>query len=262
MKPQLSLKVVTRFVAAFIAATALPLTAEAQVLEGTVSGSSYTTGSWISGATSNLGNWFMNVPTGGLTQIGNSSTGNRTNIGAESFYINSSLTDPAAYVDVYLSLGGQLSAGQSFSVSASYLWNGGMRGIEFAKAFGGTLGRFEYGGGIDPLRFISGNVTTQVYSNAYQQAFTYSLTYVNPTTVNVSATLFGSTGKLLDSNVTVVDMPDQIKFYITGVTDPANYDNYGLYFNNIVSVPEPSTWALIILGSAFILWRVRTRRLS
>lgn len=55
-------------------------------------------------------------------------------------------------------------------------------------------------------------------------------------------------------------MPNQIKFYTGGYAGGDDQNNYGMYFNNLTTVPEPSTYALLGLGAASVLWRIRRRK--
>lgn len=47
-----------------------------------------------------------------------------------------------------------------------------------------------------------------------------------------------------------------IRFEITSTTPSSNFNGFGVA---PVAVPEPSTWALIGIGSAFLLWRIRRK---
>lgn len=228
---------------------------------GSEDGSQYTTGTWVNGVSGNIGNWYINTGVGAATNISNSNLAGRSSIGASSFFIVGH-SPGGTYLDVFKPLGSALLVGQSVILDANYLWNGGVQGIEFQDNGGtGNLFRLEHGFGSDALMFKGVGITdTQVAASAYQQAYSYTITALSLTSVQVKATLFGSPTALLDQTVTVTALPNQIHFYAggSGDTNPANFDNYGLYFNNltVTAVPEPSTFALLGLGlTAFILRR-------
>lgn len=228
---------------------------------GSEDGSQYTTGTWVNGVSGNISNWYINTGVGAATNISNSNLAGRTSIGASAFFIVGN-SPGGTYLDVYKPLGSALLVGQSVILDANYLWNGGVQGIEFQDNGGtGNLFRLEHGFGSDALMFKGVGITdTQVAANAYQQAYSYTITALSLTSVQVKATLYGSPTALLDQTVTVTALPNQIHFYAggSGDTTPANFDNYGLYFNNlqVTTVPEPSTFALLGLGlAAFALRR-------
>ncbi len=222
-----------------------------QVLIGTENGASYTTGTWTSGATAvGLGTtWFMSIGTGASTAISDSTQNGRTSIGSSAFFMVGATN--GTFVDVFLPLGGSLASGQSVSLNANYSWNGGTRGVEFEQAFGaGALFRFEHGGG-DELRFGQGTNSVVILSNAFNQALTYSVSHTGPLAVSVSASLLGGGSPFFSTNLTLAAQPNQVKFYVGGITSSAaDLNNYGLYANTITTVPEPSTYALLGLGVA------------
>jgi len=235
---------------------ALASSATAQVIVGESSGSQYTTSTWTNGAASSFGGWFFSSGAGALNNISDSAQNGRTSIGSESFFILGGTS--GSYFDAFAPLGGSLSNGQSISVNANYSWNGGIRGIEFEEAFGtGPLFGFEHGGS-DALRFVVGGVSAEVLANAYNQAFTYTVAHSGPSSVTVTAALFGSPSPFFSTNLTLAAMPNQVKFYTGGYSGGADQSNYGLYFNNVTTIPEPQTWVLT-LASALLLLALRLR---
>jgi hypothetical protein len=89
---------------------------------------------------------------------------------------------------------------------------------------------------------------------------TWSFTLTSATNLLVtSSARDGSTDPVFTTNITVGAAPDAFSFYATEIA--AGNDRQP-YFNNLTVVPEPSTYALLGLGAASILWRIRRRKTS
>jgi hypothetical protein len=238
------------FLSTFVAA-AFAVGANAQVLIGSSSGSQYTTATWTNGAPNAFAGWFIvNGGGGALNNISDSTQNGRTSIGSQSFFIVGGTN--GSFIDVYAPLGGLLASGQSISLSANYSWTSGTRGIEFTSS--GELFRFEHSGSDALFLKGTGITDTEISANVFNQALTYNVSYSNATSVNIGVSLFGNSTPFFTTNVTVANMPNEIKFYVGGITDSslANQNNYGLYFNAVTTVPEPSTYALLALSAAAI----------
>ncbi|MBU3666636.1 MAG: PEP-CTERM sorting domain-containing protein [Chthoniobacterales bacterium] len=240
-----------------IAAAALTASVSAQVLIGSSSGSDYTTATWTNGATNAFNGWYITSLAGTSSSISDSvGTTGRTSIGSQAFFIVGNTN--GVFIDVYAPLGGLLSSGQSISLSANYGWSDGSRGIEFTS--GSALFRFEHDSGGLSLKG-TGFSDLVITNNAYNTAFTYNISFVNATTVGVSASLYGGGSPLLSTNVIVSAMPSEIKFYATaGGVGAGDVQNTGIYFNNLTTVPEPSTYALLALSAAGLSGYVIRRR--
>jgi hypothetical protein len=231
----------------------------AQVLIGSSSGSQYTTATWTNGASNAFNGWFINNGGGGaLNNISDSTQNGRTSIGAQSFFIVGGTN--GSFIDVFAPLGGSLSTNQSISLSANYSWNSGTRGIEFTSS--GTLFRFEHSGNNALFLKGTGITDTEISADVFNQALTYNVSYSNATTVGIGVSLFGNPTPFFTTNVTVANMPNEVKFYVGGITDTssANQNNYGLYFNNLTTVPEPSTYALLAMSAAGLAGYAARRR--
>lgn len=249
----------TKLTSSLIAASVVAASTHAQVLIGSSSGSQYSTATWTNGATSALGGWFISNPGGGaFNNIGDSTQNGRTSIGSQSFFIVGGTS--GSFIDVYAPLGGLLGSGQSISLSANYSWNGGTRGIEFTSS--GGLFRFEHSGSDALFLKGTGITDTQISANVFNQALTYNVSYSDANSVNIGVSLFGNPSPFFTTNVAVANMPNEVKFYVGGITDNslANQNNYGLYFNNVTTVPEPSTYALLALGAASLTGYAARRR--
>lgn len=236
-------------------------TTHAAVL-GVETGSNYTTGTWIEGASSSVGTWYFLNDTSAYSQIGDSSQGGRTSIGADAFNFIPGNTGWNQFANGWFVLnGGGLVAGQTLSVDANYLWNGGNRGVEFMS---GNIAVFRLQHvWSDAISLAGTGITqTQVLANAYQQALTYSVDQIDQVTVQVNAYLYGSANALLTQTVSVPDYITGIHFYAGDIqTTVADQPNYGLFVNNIEvsGIPEPSAGSMLVAGILGVL-AIRTLR--
>ena len=237
-------------------------TTHAAVL-GVETGSNYAPGTWIEGASSGVGTWYFQNDTAAYSQIGDSSQGGRTSIGADAFNFVPGNTAWNQYANGWFVLnGGGLLAGQTLSVDANYLWNGGSRGVEFMSG-NTSLFRFQHVWS-DAISFAGTGITqTQVLANAYQQALTYSVDQLDQLSVQVSAYLYGNANALFTQTVTVPDYITGIHFYAgDNQTTVENQPNFGLFVNNIEvsGIPEPSAGSMLVLGTIGVLTMRTLRR--
>ena len=235
---------------------------------GVESASNYAPGPLANGTVGTIGTWYVTTDAGGASvTIGDSSQGGRTSIGSSAFFLQPGITGWNQFANAWFVLGGgTLLTSQTVSVNANYLWNSGVRGIQFQTADGTSLFRFEQRWG-DNIQFKgTGLVDTDVVSaamNAYQRALTYSVQQLSPTSVNVTASLLGSTTPLFTQIVSVPSEIAQIQFYTGDImTDSANQANYGMFVNDITVIPEPNTGSLLVLGAGLlIMTRMMSRKL-
>ena len=235
-------------------------TTHAAVL-GIEDASSYTTATWIEGAGTSVGTWYFQKDTSAITQIGDSSQGGRTSIGIDAFNFVPGNTAWNQYSNGWFVLnGGGLLAGQTLSVDANYLWNGGSRGVEFMSGNTGVF-RFQQSWS-DAISFAGTGITqTEVLANAYQQALTYSVDQLDQLSVQVTAYLYGNSNVLFTQTVAVPDYITGIHFYAgDNQTTVENQPNFGLFVNNIEVIPEPSAGSMLVLGTIGVLTMRTLRR--
>ena len=220
---------------------------------GLESASSYTTATWIEGSGAGIGKWYFTMDSSTVKGISDSEQGGRVSVGSSAFNLQAGLS--SQYSNAFFVFeGGALTVGQTVSLDANYLWNGGFRGIEF-QAGGTSLFRAEHAS--DAIQFKGTDITTAdiipaipISQNAYQRALTYSVRQVDASNVEFKASILGSATPVFSSTFAASGI-SQIKFYAGDTaTELVNQPNYGLYFNNINVIPEPSTPLLMGLGLA------------
>jgi hypothetical protein len=236
-------------------------TTHAAVL-GVETGSNYAPGTWIEGASSSVGTWYFVNDTSAISQIGDSSQGGRTSIGTDAFNFVPGNTAWNQFANGWFVLnGGGLVAGQTLSVDANYLWNGGNRGVEFMSGNTAVFRLQQVWS--DAISFAGTGITqTDVLANAYQQALTYSVDQLDQLTVQVTAYLYGNANALFTQTVAVPDYITGIHFYAGDIqTTVADQPNYGLFVNNIEvsGIPEPSASSMLVVGILGLL-AIRTLR--
>ena len=235
-----------------VAALAVSFNASAANL-GLESASSYTTATWSEGSGAGIGKWYFTMEPSTVKGISDSAQGGRVSVGSSAFNLQAGLS--SQYSNAFFVFeGGALTVGQTVSLDANYLWNGGFRGIEF-QAGGTSLFRAEHAS--DAIQFKGTDITTAdiipaipISQNAYQRALTYSVRQVDASNVEFTASILGSATPVFSSTFAASGI-SQIKFYAGDTaTELVNQPNYGLYFNNINVIPEPSSSLLMGLGVA------------
>lgn len=98
---------------------------------------------------------------------------------------------------------------------------------------------------ISNLSIALSSVYTMTISSSSAGVFGYTL---NGSSVNISGTWTDATSPMFDGYAGI---------YVSGANAGPKFDNL-----SITTVPEPSTWALIGLGSTFMLWNLRRRRIQ
>ena len=235
-----------------VAALAVSFNAFAANL-GLESASSYTTATWIEGSGAGIGKWYFTMDSSTVKGISDSAQGGRVSVGSSAFNLQAGLSSNQYSNAFFVFEGGALTVGQTVSLDANYLWNGGVRGIEF-QAEGTSLFRAEHAFS-DAIQFKGTGITTAdiipASQNAFQRALTYSVRQVDASNVEFKASILGSATPVFSSTFAASGI-SQIKFYAGDtVAELVNQPNYGLYFNNInVVIPEPSSSLLMGLGLA------------
>jgi len=238
---------------------------------GVESASNYSPGALANGTTGTIGTWYVSTDAGGASvTIADSSQGGRTSIGSSAFFLQPGVTGWNQFSNAWFVFNdGSLLTGQTVSVNANYLWNGGVRGVQFQTAGGATsLFRFEQRWG-DNIQFKgTGLLDTDVVTtamNAYQRALTYTVEQVTSTSVYVTASLLGDSTSLYTQTISVPSEITQIQFYAGDIqTSSTDQPNFGMFVNDITvtGIPEPSTGGLLVVGSGLLmltrLWRRNT----
>ena len=236
---------------------------------GVESASNYSPGALANGTTGTIGTWYVSTDAGGASvTIADSSQGGRTSIGSSAFFLQPGVTGWNQFSNAWFVFNeGSLLTGQTVSVNANYLWNSGVRGVQFQTAGGTSLFRFEQRWG-DNIQFKgTGLLDTDVVTsamNAYQRALTYTVEALSPTSVYVTASLLGDSTPLFSQTVTVPSEITQIQFYAGDIqTSSADQPNFGMFVNDITVIPEPTTGSLLVLGAGLlIMTRIMSRKLA
>ena len=229
------------------ASIAIPLQAQAQIASDNASNAAYSGAVWTTGSNggTGFGNWTITTSGTAASFIG--STGQ----GPTSFGLWSNGT--GAFSNALRPFaGGALLAGQTFSVNLGHTADiNGEIGLQLRSS----------GTSLITLKFVSGQSNWQLWDGgsdfsagqayAANTSLAFSFTYNG---ANSYSYTFGTgSGNNYTATNTLTSI-NEVLFY-----DNNQGDNQNFGFNNLSIVPEPSTWILIGIGSAFLLWRSRRK---
>ena len=241
----------TLFVAC--ASVAIPLQAQAQIASDNASNAAYSGAVWTTGSNggTGFGNWTI-TSSGGASGFAGSFIGS-TGLSSTSFGLYSG-NDAGAFSNALRPFaGGVLLAGQTFSVNLGHTPTiDGEIGLQLRSS----------GTSLIVLKFVSGQSNWQLWDGGSSD-FSAGQAYAPDTSLAFSFTYNGGNsysytfGSGSGINNTATNT-------LTGINEVLFYDNnqgasQNFGFNNLSIVPEPSTWILIGIGSAFLLWRIRRK---
>lgn len=233
------------------ASVAIPLQAQAQIASDNASNAAYS-GGWTNGSNggTGFGNWTI-TSSGGASGFAGSFIGS-TGLSSTSFGLYSG-NDAGAFSNALRPFaGGVLLAGQTFSVNlGNTITINGEIGLQL-RSSGTSLITLKYVNGQPNWQLWDGGSdfsagqryaanTSLAFSFTYNGANSYSYTFGTGSGNNYIAT----------NTLTSIN---EVLFYDN---NQGASQNFG--FNDLSVVPEPSTWILIGIGSAFLLWRIRRK---
>ena len=217
---------------------------------------------WTNGANAGFGfgAWTItadNGSGGAGAFIGNPSFAGISGMSTETFGLYANPQGSGATVTASRPLSAALQVGETFSMQWGINWDGD-NGANGNKGFNLFVGATQVvnvnNGGNSDIQFNSIN-TGMGFGTA---AMTWSFTYTNATTLFVSANDRDGTGTF-STNINVAGGISSFSLY---ATELGAGDNRQPYYNDFaVTVPEPSTYALLALsGIAFGGYVIRRRR--
>ena len=213
--------------------------------------SAYDIASNYGGGWTNLSNngigfnpWGFTVDADDIVEIANSTVGaGDINTGINSFRIAS---DNGGDLDVFRTFGGgaSLGAGDVFSFDLSVNYRNGNKGFDLRSS---DIGAFNFNVGSDNYFFGGIDLGAEGWTYVNDGVYSLEFGFVTETIMNAKITrTSGSdiTRSFEIPNVALSGPIDNFKFYVSG-TDNAEAPN-NLYFNNLVVIPEPSAYGLIL----------------
>jgi hypothetical protein len=251
------MKTPQKLLLAFAFSTLVAGAASAQIASDNAGNAAYS-GGWSVGTNggTGFGAWaFNNSPGSGSAGvfIGDPSTAGISGMSSNSFGFYANPLGSGANAEVSRTLSSALQAGQTFSFQWGLNWDSGNatsnRGFNLRS---GTSELLNINMSDSSVVTIQGSPMFNAYGT---QAFTVNFEQVSPTSIRVYGT--GRDGSETYNNTfTGLDgAADNFVFYFNAID--AQQPNREMYMNNLSVIPEPSTYALIALGAAFVLWRVR-----
>jgi hypothetical protein len=235
------------------------LTLSAQIASDNAS--NYTSATWING--SNLGTgfgaWDLYISTNGTAGrfIGDSVAqgfGNINTNGSSFGMWGNPVGDN--YSNAQRAFSNALSVGNSFSIQLAIAYRNGSKGISlFSGGFApaNEIWNFNVGGD----QYSAGGVIQTSWAYSQTSIFNLTASQTSATSIDISLTRGSDNYTTTISNTGALS---GFRLYVGSTDATGNLNN--LYFNNLSVVPEPSTYALLGLGAASVLWRIRRRRIS
>jgi hypothetical protein len=258
MKPHIkSLVVGTLALAAFA------VNSFAQIASDNAGNSAYS-GGWNAGTNggSGFGGWIFNMTSGNNGSagvfIGDPTPAGITGMSATSFGFYANPIGSGANAEVSRPFSAALALGQTFSFQWGLNWDSNdatsNRGFNL---FSGSTQLINLNMGNSANITINGSPMYSVYGN---NAFTVNFEQLSASSIRVYGT--GRNGsETYDNTFSGLAGPaDSFSLYFNATNN--SVDQRQMYFNNLSIVPEPSTYALLGLGAASILWRIRRRKVS
>jgi hypothetical protein len=243
--------------------TLLACAASAQIASdnaGNYPGEVWTTGS---NGGSGFGAWIFSSTNGtgsGGVFIGDPSAAGISGMSATSFGFYANPLGSGANAGVSRPLSSALQAGQTFSFQWGLNWDSDSPTSN--RGFNLRAGETE----LLNLNMSNSSVVTIQGSpmfNAYgTQAFTVNFEQVTESSIRVYGVGRNGTETYDNTFTGLTGAADNFAFYFNATSVPVSPEdqaNRQMYVNNLSVVPEPTTYALIALGAAFVLWRVRRR---
>jgi hypothetical protein len=235
----------TLFVAC--ASIAIPLQAQAQIASDNASNAAYSGAVWTDGSNggTGFGNWTITTSGAAGSFIG--STGQ----GPTSFGLWSNGT--GAFSNALRPFaGGVLLAGQTFSVNLGHTPTiNGEIGLQLRSS----------GTNLITLKYVNGQSDWQLWNGgsdfsagqayAPNTSLAFSFTYNGGNSYSYTFGTGSGNNHIATNTLTSIN---EVLFYDNNQGADQNFG-----FNNLSIVPEPSTWVLIGIGSAFLLWRIRRK---
>ena len=216
---------------------------------------------WTNGSSggSGFGAWAITASENAGAYIGNPADGGVTGMSTESFVLYANGTGSGINVTASRPFTSALPVGATFSLQWGINWDGN-NGVDGNKGFRLRVGdtevvRVNNGGNAD-IQFNSIN-TGFGYGTT---PMTWSFTYTNATTLFVSANDRDGSGTFT-TNISVSGGISSFELYATRLSTDFELNRRPYYNDFAVTIPEPSTYALLALSAvAFGGYVIRQRR--